>query len=294
MKISIIIINYNTYEYTKNCINSVIEALDYTPTVEGEIILIDNNSPDGSGIKLQEDFQNDDRIKIVLNDKNLGFSKANNIGLEIATGDYLLLLNSDTVLSRNVLKDSLNFMENHPEYDVLGCKVVLPDGKLDAACKRSFPTPLNSLYHTLKLDKIFSNNRHFGSYNLTYVNPDTTMEVDCIMGAFMLLRREVYEDVGGLDSDYFMYGEDIDWCYRIKEAGYRIVYHPEGEITHYKKKSWNGKRNPEVLDAFYDSMLIFYDKHYQDLYPKPVSILVKLGTKTIKQVARIANNIKNE
>ncbi len=293
MKISIIIVNYNTFDYTQQCIDSVLEALKFS-NINGEIIVIDNDSPDKSGEKLKKFYKDNSQVDIILNNDNEGFAKANNIGLEKAQGDYILLLNSDTVIQSDTLQKCLDYLDKHEDYDVLGCKVVLGDGKLDPACKRSFPTPLNSLFHTLKLDSIFKKSPTIGSYNLTYIDEDTTTEVDCITGAFILLRRDVYEKVGGLDEEYFMYGEDIDWCYRIKEAGFRIIYHPVSEITHFKKASWDGKANPKVLDAFYDSMLIFYDKHYQEKYPKLVNLLVKSGTKSLKSLARLKNNVKKE
>lgn len=288
MDISVVIVNYKTYDLTKNCIESVLEAFDYGD-LKGEIIVVDNNSEDGSVERLKETFKNNSNIKIIANSANEGFSKANNIGLKEATGEHLLLLNSDTVVEKDTLKSSLDYLKNNPEYSVLGCKILLGNGELDKACKRSFPTPMGALFHFTMLDKAFPKSKLFGSYNLTYLDEDEINEVDCLSGAFILLDREVYEKIGGLSEDYFMYGEDNDYCYRIKEAGFKTIYYPETQITHYKKSSWNGKKNPEVLKAFYDSMLIFYDKFYKDKYSDFTTFLVKTGVTTFKTIDLLKN-----
>ncbi|MEG0496154.1 MAG: glycosyltransferase family 2 protein, partial [Eubacterium sp.] len=241
MDLSIIIVNYKTKELTSNCIDSIYESnlkgIDY------EILVVDNASNDGSIESIEVRFP---KVKSIKNNENLGFSKANNIGMEQSSGDYILLLNSDTIVEIMTIRKSLEFMRNHQHVGALGCKIVLESGELDAACKRSFPTPMNGIYHTLKLDRRFPKSHRFGEYNLTYINPDKTFSVDCIMGAYMMVTREMVKIVGLLDEDYFMYGEDVDWCYRIKKAGFQIIYYPEVRIFHYKKASGIGKRKPKV------------------------------------------------
>lgn len=291
MKLSVIIVNYNTYDLSKACILSVLKALDYAG-FSGEVLVVDNDSPDGSGKRLEEDFSGNDNVEVILNDSNAGFSKANNLALKRASGDYLLLLNSDTVVEEDALAKSVGYLETHPQYGALGCKVLLPDGRLDAACKRSFPTPLSALFHFVKLDKLFPGSKLFGNYNLTYLDEDSVSDVECITGAFLCISREAYEDIGGLDEDYFMYAEDTDWCYRLVERGYKIVYYPAAEITHYKKASWDGVKNPKVLDAFYDSMLIFYDKHYKEIYSPLTNAAVRMGVNSFKGIDRIRNKIR--
>ena len=284
MDLSIIIVNYKTEELTTNCLASVYES--HLQEVDFEVIVVDNASCDGSIEAVERKFP---QVSIIKNKENLGFSKANNIGIHKARGDYILLLNSDTIVEPNTLKKSLDFIKTRPQVGALGCKVLLENGQLDAACKRSFPTPANGLYHSLKLDKRFPKSQRFGEYNLTFVNPDKICSVDCVMGAFMLVPRSVIDRVGLLDEDYFMYGEDIDWCYRIKQAGYQIIYYPEVRIFHYKKASGIGKRNPKVIEAFYDSMIIFYNKHYQGKYTKVTTGTVFLGTKIMKKIALAKN-----
>lgn len=280
MELSIIIVNYKTEELTSNCIDSVIKS--NTKGFEYEIIVVDNASKDESIEAIEKQFP---EVKIIKNHENLGFSKANNIGIEASKGDYILLLNSDTIVEQNTLKGALSFAKNHKHIGALGCKILLPSGKLDPACKRSFPTPLNGLFHSLNLDTVFPDSVYFGAYNLTYVDENQVCSVDCIMGAFMLIPRIVIDRVGMLDEDYFMYGEDIDWCYRIKDAGYQVMYYPEVRIFHHKKASGIGKRNPKVIEAFYDSMTIFYNKHYQNKYNNLTKLCVIKGTETLKKMA---------
>lgn len=285
MELSIIIVNYKTEELTSNCIDSVIKS--NTKGLDYEIILVDNASQDGSIEAIEKQFPD---VMIIKNTENMGFSKANNIGIKESKGDYILLLNSDTIVEQNTLKGAISFIKDHKHIGALGCKILLPSGKLDPACKRSFPTPLNGLYHSLNLDTAFPDNVHFGSYNLTYVDENKTCSIDCIMGAFMLVPRVVIDQIGLLDEDFFMYGEDIDWCYRIKKAGYQVMYYPEIRIFHHKKASGIGKRNPKVIAAFYDSMIIFYNKHYQEKYHKFVRWSVIKGTTIMKKRALAKNN----
>lgn len=284
MELSVIIINYKTKEMTINCIDSVYES--HMQGIEYEVIVVDNASNDGSIEAVALRFP---EAIIIQNNENLGFSKANNIGMHRAKGNYILLLNSDTIVEQNTLSKSLKFIKARPRVGALGCKVVLENGQLDAACKRSFPTPANGFYHALKLDIRFPKNERFGEYNLTFVNENKIFSVDCVMGAYMLVPKSVIDQVGMLDEDYFMYGEDIDWCYRIKQGGYQIIYYPEVRIFHYKKASGIGKRNAKVIKAFYDSMIIFYNKHYQGKYNKLVTALVFGGTKILKKRALAKN-----
>lgn len=257
MDLSIIIVNYRTYELTKQTINSVIATvidLDY------EIIVVDNASCDGSLEKLIEDFESFNNITFLANKTNDGFAVANNLALKESVGDYVLLLNSDVIVKENTINKSLNFIKNNPNIGILGCKVVLPDGTLDKACRRSFPTFEVSFYRMSGLSKIFPNSKRFNRYNLSYLDENGTYPVDCVVGAFMLIRSNLLKECNGLDESFFMYGEDIDICYRIKQMGYEVYYYGEYEIIHYKGAS--GK-NKKLLYEFHNSMEIFYNKHYK-------------------------------
>lgn len=291
IKLSIIIVNYNTYALTKQTIDSI---MNKNHLFRYEIILVDNASTDGSIEQLKEDFKEyKDRIHIIVNDTNLGFGKANNIGMRLSKGEYILLLNSDTVVVDNCLEASLHQIQQQLGIGALGCKVVLGDGSLDHACKRGFPTPRASLYYFLKLDK--KNPKKYGLYDALHLGEDEVGEVDALMGAFMLMPRKVLDEVGLFDEDYFMYGEDIDLCYRIKAAGYKVLYYPEAHIIHYKGGS-SKKRRTKVIYDFHHAMWIFYRKHYYKKYNLGITILVWLGIwgKYLLELARNSLKPKKE
>lgn len=297
MKLSIIIVNYNTYTLTKQTIDSVLEK---KLPFEYEIMLVDNASMDDSMVKLQEDYKDiitEGLLKITLNDANLGFAKANNIGMRKSKGEYILLLNSDTYVVEDCLQQCMQYIEcynteaaiqgeNECKIGALGCKVILPDGSLDHACKRGFPTPKASLYYFLKLHK--KDKVKYGLYDALHLGEDEVGEVDCLMGAFMLMPREALDKVGLLDEDFFMYGEDIDLCYRIKEGGYKILYYPEASIIHYKGGS-SKKRRTKVIYDFHNAMWIFYKKHYIQKYSLWINALVYTGIWT-KYILEIGKN----
>lgn len=287
MKLSIIIVNYNTYDLTKQTIESVIKEHH---NFNYEVILVDNASSDGSINKLQDKFRNivtTKKLHIIINKDNLGFAKANNIGIKFARGKYILLLNSDTVLKENCLEKCIAKMEKDKNIGALGCKVVLANGELDHACKRGFPTPKASLYYFLKLHE--KNPSKYGQYNALHLREDDIGEVDCLTGAFMLMPKLIFDKVGGLDEDFFMYGEDIDLCYKIKELGYKILYYPEAQIIHYKGGSSKKKRFKVIYD-FHQAMWIFYKKHYYEKYNFAVTFLVFIGI-GLKYLVQIIKNV---
>ncbi|MCX7878072.1 MAG: glycosyltransferase [Ignavibacteria bacterium] len=255
--ISVIIVNYNVKELLEQCVKSVLEASD---GFNLEIIIVDNNSYDGSFSYLSDIFKDDKRIKLIPSKVNLGFSKANNLAAKQASGEYLLFLNPDTVIREDTLTKTIEFYRSHDNVGGLTCKVILPNGKLDLACRRSFPTPSIAFYRIIGLSKIFPRSKVFGRYNLTYLDENQTYEVDSIVGAFMLIKKSVFDEVKGFDEDYFMYGEDIDLCFRIKKAGYKIYYYPETSIIHYKGESTK-KSSLTYVSNFYGAMQIFARKN---------------------------------
>jgi len=270
MKLSIIIVNYNTRDLTLQTLNSVYKNQGDN---NFEVIVVDNASKDDSVEMIKKHFP---QVILIQNNENLGFSKANNIAIKRSIGEYILLLNSDTIVMEDTLEKMIKYMNDNPDVGASGCKVVLPDGSLDKACKRSFPTPQNALYNALKLDRLFPQSKVFGEYNLTYLDENEIHDVDCLVGAFMMVRREVIEQVGLLDEDFFMYGEDIDWCYRIKQAGWRIVYYPKTKIIHYKGGS-SKKKNTKIIYEFHKAMYLFFEKHYKDRYSILLRYVVYLG-----------------
>lgn len=275
MDCSIIIVNYNTRDLLIGCLTSIYKAV--LPERRFEVIVVDNASKDGSRDAVNILYP---EVKLLHQESNLGFAKANNKGISVANGRYILLLNSDTVVQPDTLEKMLDLMDSNSYIGASGCKVVLPDGTLDKACKRSIPTPVSAFYHYLGISKLFPNNRKFGAYNLTYVHEDEISEVGAIVGAFMLVRKKVIDEIGVLSEDYFMYAEDIDWCYRIKKAGWKIVYYPKAQITHYKRAS-SKKAKLATTFHFYKSMIIFYNKFHRSRTNWLLTLLTYCGVGVI-------------
>lgn len=268
--VSVIILNYNTCELTLNALRSVYESkTSYT----FEVILIDNHSTDDSLVRIKAEYP---QVKLIENKINVGYSRGNNQGMREASGRYVLLLNSDTILEEQTLEIMISYMDKNIEVGASGCKIVLPDGSLDKACKRGFPTPLASFYYAFGFSKLFPDKPHFNQYQLSHLDSDHEYDVDCLVGAFMLVRKQVIDQVGMLDESFFMYGEDIDWCYRIKQAGWRIYYYPRTKITHYKGAS--SRRKPvKIIYEFHRAMFLFHKKHYQKKYFFIINYLVYTG-----------------
>lgn len=283
--VSTIIVNYNTKELLRNAINSVVSN---SHGLETEIIVVDNKSTDDSIVMLKENYPN---VKVIQNNENLGFPKANNIGIKQSTGRYVLLLNSDTEIIGDCLQKCINYMDSHTYIGVLGCKLVLANGELDHACKRGFPTPEASLWYMLKMYKLFPGNKQFGQYKMNHLSDDEINEVDSLTGAFMLLRREVIGEVGLLDEQFFMYGEDLDWCFRIKKAGWKVVYYPEALTIHYKGGSSKKKRYKTIYE-FHRAMYLFYNKHYLKEYNTLITLLVYIGIGIKLSLVIILNLLK--
>lgn len=267
---SIIIVNYNTRQLTLDCLASVYAS---QTSYKYEVIVIDNASHDGSVEAIREVYPD---VQLIANQNNTGFAVANNQGMEVAKGRYILLLNSDTVVQPDTLHTMIYFMDRHPEMGASGCKVILPDGSLDKACKRGFPTPTASFYYAFGISRLFPDRTKFNQYQLGHLSPDDEYPVDCLVGAFMLVRRETIDQVGGLDETFFMYGEDIDWCYRIKEAGWGIFYYPRTYIVHYKGGS--ARRKPlKITYEFHRAMWVFHRKHYAKKYNLLTNTAVWVG-----------------
>ena len=288
LDLAIIIVNYNTRDYLRRCLTSIYDSRgDFV----FEVCVVDNASSDGSADMVRAEFP---QARLIESPVNGGFAYANNLGLRAygfeseQTGDgvvppedvphlprYVLLLNPDTVLPAEALATMLQFMEKHPEAGVAGPKLVLPDGRLDLACRRSFPTPQISFYRMVGLSKLFPQHPRFGRYNLTYLDPDQVTEVDSVVGAFMLVRREAIQQVGLLDESFFMYGEDLDWAYRITQAGWKVYYNPAAVVLHVKRAA--SRHSPKAQREFYRAMRIFYDKHYARTTPLWLHWLVLTG-----------------
>jgi GT2 family glycosyltransferase len=203
--------------------------------------------------------------------------------------DYVLLLNNDTLVPAGALDGLVAYLETHPAVGVVGPKLLLPDGSLDLACRRSFPTPEVALYRMLGLSRLFPRSPRFARYNLTYLDPDLETEVDAVVGACMLLRAGVIREVGLLDEQFFMYGEDLDWAYRVKQFGWKIVYYPRVTVHHYKRAASTRRAIPSIR-AFYDAMRIFHRKHYRAVTPPPLNALIEIGI-TAKELLALGRNL---
>ncbi|MEK7577076.1 MAG: glycosyltransferase family 2 protein [Patescibacteria group bacterium] len=271
--LSVIILSYNTKELLRACLSTVFASLlgDYTM----EVIVCDNASDDGSLEMVSKEFPEVIRIQ---NGKNIGFAAGNNSGIKKSKGRYILLLNSDTEVRETTFFSMISYMDAHHDVGVSTCKVLLPSGDLDPSCHRGFPTPWASLTYLLKLEKLFPTSTIFGQYHQGYKGLETIHEVDCIVGAFFMVRREVIEHVGLLDEDYFMYGEDIDWCYRIKKADWKIMFNPQTSILHRKKQSGRDnilKKRRNVTEVYFHRYnWLFYKKHYKKIYPWWITMMV--------------------
>jgi len=285
LDLSIVIVNWNTRDFLRDCLKSVYAS-------EGDLvfeaIVVDNCSHDRSAGMVRQEFPH---VHLIESDINGGYAYANNLGLRHLQARYYLLLNPDTVLPRNALRDMLAFMEAHPEAGMAGPKLVMADGKLDLACRRSFPTPENSFYKLFGLSRLFPESKRFGRYNLTCLDPDQMAEVDSVVGAFMIVRGEVIEQIGFLDEEYFMYAEDLDWALRAKQAGWKVYYCPHVTVLHYKRRS--SEQNPrKARYEFWRAMYVFYRKHYAKDTPFWLHYLVlgglalRGGTAVLREIFR--------
>ena len=274
MDLSIITVNYNVKEFLQNLIHSIHKAAQ---NLTYEIIIVDNASSDGSVEFITEKFP---EVNLIANDKNLGFGKANNQALKIAKGKYILLINPDAIVSEDTFTKMISFFESHPSVGLAGCKILNPDGTLQLACRRSFPGPWTSFCKVTGLSNLFPNSRLFARYNLTYKDENQSYEVDAISGSFMMMKREVYEKTSGFDEDYFMYGEDLDLCYRIQQAGYKVYYVHETQIIHYKGESTR-RSSLDETKFFYDAMHLFVKKHLSS------SLLVQFILRTAIGIRKI-------
>lgn len=272
--ISVIIVNFNVREFLHHALVSLQKAMK---GIKGEIIVVDNASDDGSVEMIRRRFPS---VVSIANKTNLGFAKANNLGLKKAKGKHFLLINPDTLVQEDTLRVMLKFFEDNPDVGLAGCKILNPDGSFQLPCRRSFPTPWVALTKMSGLSALFPRTRLFGRYNLTYLSPDETYEIDAVSGSFMMLRREAYEEVGGLDEDFFMYGEDLDWCYRIQKAGWKNYYVHSTKIIHYKGESTK-RSNLDEIRTFYRAMHLFVKKHLSDShgFAKLLGIAISISSR---------------
>jgi len=278
--LAIVIVSYDVRERLRECLESVFEGRG----VSFDVCVVDNASADGSAAMVRERYP---QAVLIESAHNGGYAYANNLAIrQLGFGAgadhfhplpgplpsrergtppnpyrYLLLLNPDTRLGPDDLSRCIAFMDERSDVGIMGPKLVREDGSLDLACRRSFPTPLVSFYRMAGLSRMFPKSRRFARYNLTYLDPDETAEVDAVVGAFMLVRPDAVAQAGLLDERFFLYGEDLDWALRIKALGWKVVYYPKVSVLHYKRES-SRKHRGRATSEFYRSMGLFYEKHY--------------------------------
>lgn len=277
MKLSVVIVNYNVAYFLEQCLKSVEVAVQEMDAVFGanscEVFVVDNNSVDGSQLMVQQKFPS---VILIDNKKNVGFSKANNQAMRISKGEYVLLLNPDTLVEATTFTKVVKFMDEHPDAGGLGVQMIDGKGKFLPESKRGLPTPWVAFYKIFGLSKLFPNSKKFGRYHLTYLSKEETHEIEVLSGAFMLMRNEALQKVGLLDEDYFMYGEDIDLSYRIIKGGYKNYYFPHTKIIHYKGESTK-KGSVNYVFVFYRAMIIFARKHFNQKHAKAFSFLINFA-----------------
>ncbi len=270
MDLSIIIVNYNVKYFLEQCLHSVERASGDLPS---EVFVVDNNSVDGSCAMVQEKFPD---VNLIRNDHNLGFSAANNQAVKKSTGRYVLLLNPDTVIEEDTLIKCVAYMDEHPDSGGLGVKMIDGKGDFLPESKRSLPTPRVAFYKIFGLSRLFPRSRIFGKYHLGYLDKDQIHPVEILSGAFMMLRKSALDEVGLLDEDFFMYGEDIDMSYRLLNAGYKNIYYPETTIIHYKGESTK-KGSLNYVLTFYKAMIKFARKHFSKKMAKSYAAIINLA-----------------
>jgi GT2 family glycosyltransferase len=277
--LTIIILNYNTADWVSRCLESIQKYHQYEDSsIRTEVVVVDNASQDNSVEVIKKKFPG---VKVIVSEKNLGFAAGNNLALHQAKTAYVMLLNSDTeFVEQTQLESIIWYMDEHPEVAVTTPKLELSTGGLDLAAHRGEPTPWASFTYFSGVGKVLKKSPLFAQYHQTYKNFNAVHEIDACSGAAMIVRTSAMEKVGYLDEQFFMYAEDLDWCKRFREAGYKIIYFPISKIIHHKYKSGRGNQNAKLAKKtnalFYDTMLQYYDKHYRSKYPFIVRVLVKL------------------
>ena len=269
-KVSVLIVSYNVKQYIIHCIDSIKKS-DYAGQIE--IIVVDNNSYDGSLDEIKSKIKN---VICIQNDVNLGFGKAINQAANVATGKYFLILNPDTIIEESTISTFVNYLDGNSTIGMVGPKIVNSDGSLQKGSKRSFPTIGVALPKLLGLDKLFPNSKWSGRYNLNYLNPDEIHKVDAISGSCMFIRAELFKKIGGFDERFFMFGEDLDLCYQVYQHKYEVHYLPSTHIMHYQGESV--KSAPyDSLNAFYQAMILFSEKHFSKGRNILTKVVIRLG-----------------
>ena len=283
-KLSIIIVNYNTKEILLDCLENLQNSYSNL-----QVIVVDNGSSDESASSVKKKYPH----VVLIQTTNEGLAKGYNKGLKKANGDYILFMGTDAFPKKGDLAKMINYMDVNPKVGIATGKLVLRDGTVDMDAHRGFPTPWAAITHFCKLNRIFSSSKLFNQYFLGYKNINKPHEIDACISHFMLVTKKVFSDVPKWDEDYFLYGEDIDFCYKVKQSGWKVMYLPQFEVLHYKGVSVGIRKQSQditradkhtkikMLKRTTESMQIFYKKHYENKYPKIVTRIVFVGIKIL-------------
>ena len=267
MELSVIIVSFNVRDYLKRCLLSVQNA---TYNIDCEIFVVDNNSGDGSADMVRDEFPG---VNLITNKANKGFSTANNQAIRQSSGEFILLLNPDTIVEESTFSKCIDFMKNHIDAGAIGVRMVDGEGNFLPESKRALPTPATAFFKTFGLSFFFPGSGLFNKYYLPHINSFETSRTEVIAGAFMFIRREVLKITGLLDEDYFMYGEDIDLSYKLLKAGFNNYYFPEVQIVHYKGKS-TSRNSYNDIHHFYKSMRIYSRKRNKEKFSPLYFIII--------------------
>jgi len=270
LQISIIIVSYNVCDLLFECLISIKKALQ---VYRSEIVVVDNASSDDSVKMIKQHFPD---ITLIENKNNRGFAGANNQALEIVKGNYVVLINPDTIVQEDVFSGLFEFMEANTDAGCATCKLLNPDGSFSIDSRHSIPTPSAAFWKFIGFDKLFPDNSVFAKYNLTYLNKEKTYPIDAVSGSFMFLRKTAIDQVGMFDEDYFMYCEDIDYCVRLNKSGWTNYYVPVSNVLHFKGES-SKKNYWKFVKNFQRSLYVFYKKHFSGMYFKWFGIIVFVG-----------------
>ena len=271
MKLSIVIPTYNAHEWIEQCLDSI---RLHGPGGDYELLVVDDKSTDDTAAIVREKFPD---VRLFSNEKNVGFGRTVNVGLRAASGTYILVLNNDTWMHEGALDAMMAYLDEHSDTGVVGPKVLSGDGSLQQQCRRRIPTPAAALLYFSGVAKLFPKNPKVAGYLMTAADENQTTEVDAVSGACLMVRRAVLDELHGFDEEYYLYGEDMDFCWRTKLAGWKVVYHPAATITHFGGQGGTGKKRLDATIEWHRAMWIFYRKHRAPRVAFPERALVYSG-----------------
>ncbi len=290
--LSIVILNYNVKRLLLNCLESIFK--NKTSKDNWQVIVVDNASSDGSVEAVKKEYPG---VEVIANKENMGFSAGNNIGVKKAKAPVILFLNPDTKIVGDTIQKTYQYLMGNPDIGAITCRVELPDGSLDYSSHRGFPTPWNSFCYFSGLSKLFPKVPLFSGYTASYLDTNKTHEIDCLTGAFLMVRKIAGEQIGFWDTDYFFNGEDIEFCYSLKEKGWKIFFYPEVKIIHFKGSSsglWktsaievDKKVRLKAATHGISAMRIFYKKHFYKNYPPLFRDLILFGIKLLEHYRKV-------